>query len=142
MVDSGTVVVMTVLGAISEIVGIGLVVKEVAADRKLARQLIEERTPPREPPEERPIKWWGPMSRLLKIDWDEVTQVNKKEFRRALDNAVYQLIEADRERDDAVRDLLSRQLGGSIAVRVRGVLFFAVGIVLTTGAQILQLADS
>lgn len=142
MVDTGMVIAMTVLGAISELVGIGLVVKEVAADRQLAREIIEQRAPPTEPPDERPIKWWGPISRFLGIDWDEITQVNKKEFQRALDNAVYQLIEADRERDDAVRNLLNRQLGGSIAVRIRGVLFFAVGIVLTAAAQVLQLAGS
>lgn len=142
MIESGVLIGMTVAGATCELIGIGLVVREIAADRKLAQDALEQRAPLSEPPpDDPPITYWGPISRFLRMDWDAVTQVNKKEFQQAMDDAVYRLIEADRNRDHAIRELVNRQLAGNISGRLMGVIFFAVGIVLAMASQVLQFIE-
>ena len=136
-VDPGWVIGLTVIGGSCELIGIALVVKEIADDRALVRDLEHEdaRSVPQVGPAAIPQ---GPLSRFFRIDWDEITQVNRKEFRSALDDAVSRLIAEDRARDHELRAFLHKQLTGSITGRVTGVAFFAAGIVLASVAQILQ----
>lgn len=136
-VDPAWVVALTVGGSVCELVGIALVVREISQDRALVRDLAQN--DPRDIPDVGPDTIpQGPISRFLRIDWDEITQVNRKEFRSALDDAVTRLIEEDHERDKRLRTFLQRQLTGSIGGRVTGVAFFAAGVLLAGVAQILQ----
>jgi len=138
-VDSNILIGMSGLGAACELVGIGLVVKDIAQDRSLARDVIAHEPGSDGPPEdETQIDWRGPLSRLLRIDWDQLAQVNRNELRDALDDAVSRLIEEDRRRDAAIRRFLSDQLAGNLARRLVGVALFAAGVVLAATAQILQ----
>lgn len=135
-IDPAWVVGLTVGGSVCELLGIALVLKEISQDR-LVRDLAQNdsRDIPHVGPDAIPL---GPISRFLRIDWDEMTQVNRKEFRSALDDAVTRLIEEDHERDKRLRTFLQRQLTGSIGGRVTGVTFFATGVLLAGLAQILQ----
>ena len=136
-IDPAWVVGLTIGGGACELVGIALVVREISKDRALVRDLAQN--DPRDKPEVGPNTIpQGPISRFLRIDWDEITQVNRKEFRSALDDAVTRLIEEDHERDKRLRTFLQRQLTASIGGRVTGVAFFATGVLLAGLAQILQ----
>jgi hypothetical protein len=136
-VDPVWVLGLTIGGGACELVGIVLVVREISQDRALVRDLAQD--DPRDVPHVAPDAIpQGPISRFLRIDWDEMTQVNRKEFRSALDDAVTRLIEEDQERDKRLRTFLQKQLTGSIGGRVTGVTFFAAGVLLAALAQILQ----
>lgn len=143
MTEAELIVGLTFAGASCELVGIALIVKEIASDRALAREVLASAaasTPATQ--EEPPIRSRGPLSRLLGIDFDEIAQVTNKQLRDALAEATTRLIDADLQRDHALRRFLHRELGGSIASRLLGVGFFVAGIVLTAGAQILQVGAS
>jgi hypothetical protein len=135
--DPAWVVALTVGGGVCELVGIGLVVREISQDRALVRDLANN--DPGDIPDVGPKSIpQGPISGFLRIDWDEMAQVNRKEFRSALDAAVTRLIEEDYERDKRLRTFLQRQLTGSISGRMTGVAFFAAGVCIAGLAQVLQ----
>lgn len=137
-IQPGWVIALTVGGAVSELTGIGLVVREISLDRALVRDLAQNDS--RDVPDVVPaVTPQGSISRFLRIDWDEITQVSRREFRSALDDAVTRLIEEDHPRDTRLRAFLEKQLTGSITGRLTGVAFFAAGVLLTAIAQILQL---
>ena len=130
---------LTIAGAACELLGVGLIVREIADHRRLARDVLDESVQgPRELEEVVKSIPSGPISRFLKIDWDEMVQINNRQLRDALAEATTRLIEADIQRDRALRAFLHRQLGGSLAERLTGVAFFVAGIFLTAGAQLIQ----
>lgn len=133
---------ITLAGAACELTGIGLIVKEIASDRALAREVLASALTLTPSKKDEPSKQArGPLGRLLGIDFEEIAQVSNKQLRDALAEATTRLIEADLLRDQALRQFMHRQLGGSISLRLVGVGFFVAGILLTAAAQLLQVSS-
>lgn len=140
MTEIEVVAVLTVTGAACELTGVALIVREIAADRRMAREVL--RVPPPEPENEQRKtgpQWRGVLSRRLRIDWDEIAQVDNKRLGEALAEATDRLIEADHERDRTLREFLHEQLATGVGLRLVGVGFFVVGIISTSISQLVQI---
>jgi hypothetical protein len=149
---TGVAIGLSTLGAAAELVGLLLVVREIANDRERGRRLLlkleappspERHYPPRFTPSMSPPEYANPAwSQSMHVEGviRHVRQLEaavgngfiglRKTMDAEVDGAVHQLAQDAAERDRELADGLRYVLAGSTRDRVIGVVLLAVGIVL------------
>jgi hypothetical protein len=148
-------VVFAVLGAGAELLGVGMIVREIAGDRRRARRLLDkERTwrPEKRGPARRVhesmledryaragITVGSNRGRSERLIAELATAHNQlvKDSEEALDQRTALLLNEIDDGDSSLRDVLGELLRGSIVERMAGVAALALGIVLSMTASIL-----
>ncbi len=150
-------IVFAVLGAASELFGLGMVVWQIKGDRDRARSLLDKQRawkPERRPPPRRvsasaismrpsgigSLQTGGAERHVASMFASLVTGHNQlvRDSEEALDQRTGQLLDEIDKGDKALRDVLRELLGENIRQRVIGVVAIGVGIVLTMIASILS----
>lgn len=160
MSESTTIVLLTLAGGGFEALGVAMIVREIAQDRRQARSLFSPITldvhsadhahmaesvtlgadsQAQQTVAERVNILERAMSSLLEAI-ETSAQATKIEMRKAIQEAAQELSRKDKERDDALRRFIHDQLTGGIGLRIAGVVSILIGIVCTTAAGILQVA--
>jgi hypothetical protein len=155
MSNTALVIILATLGAAAQLGGVVFVVREIAGDRRRARELVDKqrqwKPPGLRPPrrvsrgqvEARPLPTTSPFHRpagqqvaaqiaSLATGHNQL----KHDVEKALGHAVEELLEEIDRGDNELRDVLRYLLRGSAIERTGGVLAILVGIVLSLAATI------
>lgn len=150
-------IILAVLGAGAQVVGLGTVVWQIKGDRDRARSLLDKQRkwkPPNRPPPRRV----GPGSINVKPPALSSLQVGSadrqlaglfaslvnghnqmvRDTEEAIDKRTAELLDQVDEGDKELRDVLRELLGESIKPRVVGVVAIGAGIILSMAASILS----
>jgi hypothetical protein len=151
-------IILAVLGALAELAGLGMVIREIASDRDRARGLLDKerrwksgvRTPPRRvspsslearsrfsvgslQPGDVQRHFAAQAAALVSAHNQLVHDVDE-----AVDRRTSELLEAIDTGDKELRDVLRELLHGSVTERYFGVVAIAAGILLSMAASILS----
>jgi hypothetical protein len=149
-------IIFAVLGASAELVGIGMIVREIAGDRRRARELLDkQRTwkPEMRGPARRVhgsafedrfaragIKVGGHQGRAERFIAELATAHNELvvESQNALEQRTDVLLKEIDSGDASLRDVLRELLRGSVVERMAGVAALGLGVILSMTASILS----
>ena len=150
-------IIFAVLGASSELFGLGLVVWQIKGDRDRARSLLDRQRkwkPERRPPPRRvgasaistrpagiaSLQSGAKDRHIAGMIASLVTGHNQlvRDSEEALDNRTAQLLEEIDKGDKELRGVLRELLGENIRQRVIGVIAIGAGIVLSMTASVLS----
>jgi hypothetical protein len=155
-------VVLSVVGGLCELAGLGLVVLGIARDRKQARELFVSKPRPERPSRSYPPKVSPQSPSLLtnpaytashniRAIAELVTKVDAAaynayiEVKRALDEQLDEAVDDLRgemaDADDELRGHLRYVLAGSVDDRVKGAILLGVGIVLAAAGSVVGTAE-
>lgn len=136
-------------GALCELVGLGLVVSEIAEDRKRAREFLRTLAPRQTPQRSYPPRpsgltavtppaitseglvraWAGLVGQIIEM---------RKSIDSDLDRSISTVYADVAQRDKALSEGLRYVLAGSTSKRIWGVGLLAVGIILAAGGSIVS----
>jgi hypothetical protein len=152
-------IIFAILGACSELLGLGMVVLEIKGDRNRARSLLDKQRawkPERRPPARRvgagsismrpagvgSMQAGGSERHIAGMFASLISGHNQlvRDSEEALDQRTKQLLEEIDKGDKELRDVLRELLGQNIRQRVIGVVAIAAGIALSATASVLSSA--